>query len=228
MSKVFENWINYGSSSTSFYGNIWIGDTFTVGRWGLNKKHEVKSIKLLICKGPWMNPTGNIDIIICSLDSNDKPLATLSSGVVDAATLPAHNEHTWVDVAMSSTILYPDLRYGFYIKHLTGEAGNDAMWRHKSQASPELYLRTTDAGVNWTTDSAKTGTFQIMGEDTLIVIRRDGTTSEGEGGYATRAVNKNYPATAGLIAGTTKQAGRDPTLRPTKGSLIYRRNKALI
>ena len=40
------------------------------------------------------------------------------------------------------------------------------------------------------------------------------TVKEGPGGVGTRIINTNYPYESGLIAGTTRQEGRDPDLAP--------------
>lgn len=40
------------------------------------------------------------------------------------------------------------------------------------------------------------------------------TVQEGPGGIGTKIINRNYPYESGLIAGTTKQEGRDPDIAP--------------
>ena len=43
-----------------------------------------------------------------------------------------------------------------------------------------------------------------------------------------KELRTDWPIEEGLIAGTTKQAGRDPELRAEEGSNVLERNKVLI
>ena len=51
------------------------------------------------------------------------------------------------------------------------------------------------------------------------------TVTVGTGTKGTRFVNKKYPVTEGLIAGTTKLTGKQTNLVPEQGSLVPRRQK---
>lgn len=51
------------------------------------------------------------------------------------------------------------------------------------------------------------------------------TVQEGPGGVKTRIINKNYPVTEGLVAGTTRQPTTSPYLEAEEESLISDRRK---
>lgn len=44
----------------------------------------------------------------------------------------------------------------------------------------------------------------------------------GTGGVGSKIINRNYPYDSGLVAGTTKQEGRDPALTPDDSSVLDR------
>lgn len=163
---LFENYnVNDGTDThVQIYGNIWRGQTFTLGTVSTNGNHIITSIKLYISK-TGLNP-GIITVSIRETDGTGLPIGIdLSTGTTNGDTLPDFPVAEWREIIMTPYVLVASQKYAIIVRCLTGDAVNSVNWVTNSNplyAGGEI-ITSMDNDITWTVNPAADRLFEEYG-----------------------------------------------------------------
>lgn len=205
---IVETYQGSDDGFSSVYSNEWRGQTFTLGTTSTNGDYDLGEISIKIEKEGSPN---DLNIAIYALDVNDFPTGTaLSTGTITAASITSAAYYTCSN--MTAYTLLASTKYGLVLY----VSGGDALNRYKLRIdnTSTAYaggnaISSSNSGSTWADSATDDANFIINGE--IHAASSSSHVVVGTGTIGTRFVDKNYPNTKGLTAGTTI-TGESPSL----------------
>ena len=124
---LYERYTTNDDGDQDIYGNLWRGQTFTIGNTGTNEDHNITSVKLLLYR------IGSPGTITVSIKATSEELPTgddLASGTTNGDTLPTESPYEWREITFGTPYtLSASTKYAICVRISGGDTSNAPLWR---------------------------------------------------------------------------------------------------
>lgn len=154
-----------GNSTTSIYGNIWAGQTFTTSS---SSPHTVSQVKLMLER---VGSPGTITLHLYRISSGLPTGTDITSGTYDG-DIVSSNSSNWYTIPLDEeTSLLSGTTYAICLDAVEGDSSDYILWSYNSSNpySGGTALSSTNGGTTWTAVTANDYLFQIWGSSALVV-----------------------------------------------------------
>jgi hypothetical protein len=146
------------------WGDLWSAQTFTIGTVGTDEFFNIDYVKVYLRKQG--SPIGNVEIAICTVDSNGYPTSSsVASGTIAVASLTTVN--TQYTINFATVALNAGATYAIRIRLIgSGDASNFISSEGDQFGNPYaggFQFESIDGGVSWIKNSLADLRFQVWG-----------------------------------------------------------------
>lgn len=165
---LYEYNTTYTEHAGAAYGDVWYGQSFTVGTVGSNEDHVITSVKLRLYR---TGSPGNINVHIRATSSGLPTGETLCSGSFDGNSIIAQSfpgPGLWYEISLGDgALLSASTQYCILLECTGSEISADRVnWLMQSPGTSNggTSLSSNDDDVTWGTGPATDQTFRVYGE----------------------------------------------------------------